>query len=84
MTLVELLVVLGIMAMIIGISIPGLAGYSRRLRLKTATRQVASLIALARSTAISSHAELAIVLDAEAREIRAEAVESGEALEQRV
>jgi type II secretion system protein H len=83
-TLVELLVVLGIMALVIGISVPGLTGYTRHVRLKTATRQIAGLVSLARSSAISAHEDHAVVLDPEAGEIRVETVSSGEALEQRV
>jgi len=82
MTLVEMLVVLGIIGVIIGISVPGLAGYAMRLRLKTATRQAAGLIFLARSTAISTHEDHAVVIDPDAREIRVVAVGSGEVLEQ--
>jgi prepilin-type N-terminal cleavage/methylation domain-containing protein len=84
MTLVELLVVLGIMGIIIGISVPGLAGYAKHLRLKTATRQIAGLVSLARSTAISRHEDHAVVIDPEEREIRVVTVSSGEAMEQRV
>ena len=84
MSLVELLVVLGIIGLILGIAIPGLGGYVQHLRLKTTTRQVVGLIALARSTAISAHEAQAIVVDPEEREIRVVAVSSGEALEQRV
>jgi Tfp pilus assembly protein FimT len=84
MTLVELLVVVGIIGIIIGISVPGLAGYAKHLRLKTATRQAAGLISLARSTAITTHEDHAVVIDPEEREIRVVTVSSGDALEQRL
>ena len=84
MTLVELLVVLGIIGLLVGISVPGLAGYTKSLRLKTTTRQVTGLISLARSTAISSHGDHAVVIDQVQRELRVVTVSSGDALDQRV
>ena len=81
MTLVELLVVLAIIGLILGISVPGLITYSNQLRLKAATREVVGLLSLARSLAISSHEDHAVVIDPERREITVENTVSGEALE---
>jgi len=81
MTLVELLVVLGVIGLIVGMGVPALTAYSRQIRLKTATRQLMGLVSLARSTAISSHEEHAVVVDPESREIRVINTASGEALE---
>ncbi len=84
MTLVELLVVLGIIGLIVGMSVPALTSYSKQLRLKTATRQVVGLVSFARSVAISSHQDHAVVIDADHQEIRIVNLSSGQPLEQRV
>ena len=81
MTLIELLVVMGIIGMLVAISVPGLSGYGRQVRLKSATRQVLGLLSLARSVAISSHEDHAVVIDREAGELSIVKVSSGEALE---
>lgn len=81
MTLVELLVVLGIIALVLGISVPGLTGYAKSLRLKTATRQVVGLLSLARSSAISARADHAVAFDAERQELTMTNVTSGEVSE---
>ena len=80
-TLVELLVVLGIVALVVGISVPALTQFMGRMRLKTAVRQTVGLVSLARSLAISSHADHALVFDPQAMELRVEKVSSGESLE---
>ena len=81
LTLIELLVVLGIIGLILGISVPGLVGYASCLQLKTTARKLVTLVSLARSTAIGSHAEHAVVIDPEHREVKVINMESGEALE---
>jgi len=82
MTLVELLVVLGVIGLIVGMGVPALTQYARRVRLKATTRQVVGLVSLARSLAISSHQEHAVVVDQEERQIRVVNTASGEPLEQ--
>ena len=82
MTLVELLVVLGVIGIIVGMGVPGLVQYAKQLRLKTATRQTLGLISLARSLATSSRQERTVVIDQDAQEIRVVDTASGEALEQ--
>jgi Tfp pilus assembly protein FimT len=84
MTLVELLVVLGIVGVIVGMSVPGLVGYTQRVRLKTTVRQVMGLLSLARSLAISSHEEHAIVLDPDEGTLSVVNLASEETLEQTV
>ena len=84
MTLVELLVVLGVIGILLGLSVPGLAGYSKQVRLKATIRQVVGLVSLTRSLAISSHEDHAVVVDQEHQEIRVLNVASGESLEQAV
>ena len=83
-TLVELLVVMAIIGLIVGISVPALTGYANSLRLKTTIRQVTSLISFARSMAISSHEDLAVVIDADEAAITLVRQASGEPLEQKV
>ena len=70
MTLVELLVVLGIIGLIVGMGLPSFTHYAQHLRLNAAVRQVVGLVSLARSAAISSHEEHAVTVDAEHRELR--------------
>ena len=82
LTLVELLVVLGIIGLIVSVSVPGLAGYARRMRAKTSLRQVVGLVSLARSQAVSSHEPHAVVVDPARREIRVVNMTTGESLEQ--
>jgi len=80
-TLVELLVVLGIVAAIVVMSVPAFTGYAKQIRLKTAVRQTMGLISLARSMAISSHQEHAVVIDAAQSELRVLNTVSGNELE---
>ena len=81
MTLVEILVVLGIIGLILSISVPGLTTYANKTRLKAATREVVGLVGLARSVAISAHEDHAVVVDAQRRELSVENVASGKSLE---
>ena len=76
--------VLGIIGLIVGITVPSLLGAAKRLRLKTATRETIGLIHLARSLAISTHADYAVVVDADHGEIRVVNVGTGTALEKAV
>ena len=84
MTLVELLVVLGVIGIILAISVPGLAGYAKQLRLKTATRQTIGLLSLARSLAISSRTNHTVVVDEERGAIQVINEATDETLEQMV
>lgn len=83
-TLVELMVVLAVIGIIVGMSVPGLTAYARDLRLKTATRQIMGLLGLARSTAITRHAESAVIIDQAQHQVRVVESETGEAMEQMV
>jgi Tfp pilus assembly protein FimT len=84
MTLVELLVVLGIIGVIVGMSVPGMVGYAQRVRLKAAVRQTMGLLSLARSSAITSHEEHAVIVDSEEGTLSVMNLSSEEALEQAV
>ncbi len=83
-TLIELLVVLGIIALVVGIGVPAMTGYAKQMRLKTATRQVVGLLSLARSLAISSHADHAVSVDRAQHEVTVMNTATEEPLEQRV
>ncbi|MCK4437054.1 GspH/FimT family pseudopilin [bacterium] len=52
-TLLELLVVLAIMAMLTGMSVPAISGYIKGARLKGGAREIASALRLARTMAIT-------------------------------
>ena len=82
MTLVELLVVLAVIGIIVTMSVPSFTGYAKQIRLKATTRQVVGLLSLARSLAISSHEDHAVIVDPDAHAISIVRVASGEALEQ--
>ena len=84
MTLVELLVVLGIIGLVVGMSLPGFTRYAQHIRLKAAVRQVVGLVSLARSSAISAHADHALMVDTEHGELRLVNVASQEAFERTV
>ena len=78
----ELLVVLGVIGLIVGMSTPALTRYAGQMRLKTVTRQVMGLVSLARSLSVGSQAGHAVVVDAGSRRITVVNSASGEALEQ--
>ena len=62
-------------------SVPALTHYASQLRLKAATREVTGLVSLARSLAIGSRQNHAVVIDAERGEVSVMNVDSGERLE---
>ena len=84
MTLIEVLVVMAIIGLILGISIPSFTRYSQQARLQATVRQVMALVSLARQAAISSHEDHAVVLDAEQELLQVINRQTGEALERRV
>lgn len=73
---------MGIVGLILGLSVPSISSYGAQLRLKAATRQVVGLLSLARSLAISSRENHAVVVDQEHREVGIVNLGSGERLEQ--
>jgi len=64
-TLVEMLVVLAIIAMLLGISLPFTAGFGKSLRMKTAARAILGILRVARSNAITYRERYAVVFDVE-------------------
>ena len=72
-TLVELLVVLGIIGLLVAASVPALTSYARQARLKAATREVVGLLSLARSSAISTRGTKTVLVDPDHHELTMEA-----------
>ncbi|MFC1623786.1 GspH/FimT family pseudopilin [Candidatus Omnitrophota bacterium] len=64
-TLIEMLVVLGIIAMLLGITIPFTTGFGKGLRLKTASRAILGTLRVARSNAITYREKHTVVFDIE-------------------
>ncbi len=64
-TLVEMLVVLAIVAMLLGISLPFTSGFGKGLRIKTSARAVMGTLRVARSNAITHREENTVVFDVE-------------------
>jgi prepilin-type N-terminal cleavage/methylation domain-containing protein len=60
-SLVELLVVVGIIGAMVAVAIPNIAGYIRNYRIKGATQQVATEMNVARSKAIMKNVNLGVV-----------------------
>ncbi len=81
MTLVELLVVLGVIALIVGMSVPALSQYTARTRLKTAVRQLVGVISLARSLSVGSQEGHAVVIDTQKGRASITNLATGETLE---
>jgi general secretion pathway protein H len=73
-TLLELLIVLTILAVVAVFAVPQLAKPSDRLRLQAATRDLAAALRLTRASAISRNAEIALVVDVDARAFESPAV----------
>ncbi|MDP8230204.1 MAG: prepilin-type N-terminal cleavage/methylation domain-containing protein [Candidatus Gorgyraea atricola] len=64
-TLVEMLVVLAIIAMLLGISLPFTSGFGKGLRIKTSARAIMGTLRVARSNAITHREENTVVFDIE-------------------
>ena len=69
-TLLELLVVLSLMAILSALVVPMLGGGVSTTDMKTAARQVAAGLKLARSEALATRSEQTVVLDLEQRTFR--------------
>ncbi len=84
MTLMELLVVLGIIGIVVGMSAPALTRYAGQVRLKSTVRQVVGLLSLARSLSIGSPAGHTVSIDLEHRQLTVIDNNVNEALDQKV
>lgn len=84
MTLMEILVVLSVIGIIVGMSIPAFSRYASQARLKATTRQVVGLLSLARSFSISQHADHTVKIDTQTGQVTVVNQASGEALEEKV
>jgi len=67
-TLVEMLVVLAIIAMLLGISLPFTSGFGKGLRIKTAARAILGTLRVARSNAITYREKYSVIFDVDAGE----------------
>jgi len=84
MTLMELIVVLAIIGLVVGVSVPSLVGYGENVRLNALVRQVVGLVSLARHAAMSAHTEHIVSIAPDQRQLTVLDADSGEALESRV
>ncbi|MBU1061775.1 MAG: prepilin-type N-terminal cleavage/methylation domain-containing protein [Candidatus Omnitrophica bacterium] len=64
-TLVEMLVVLAIIAMLLGISVPFTSQFGKGLRIKTASRAILASLRVAKSNAITYRKKYSVVFDVE-------------------
>lgn len=71
-TLLELLVVLGLAALVLALVLPRLGGGLEGLRVRTASRHVAALLRSARLEAIVRRQPVTVTLDPQAGEVRTE------------
>jgi len=62
-TLVEMLVVLAIIGMLLGISLPFTSGFGKGLRIKTTARAIVGMMHVARSNAITLRKNYSVVFD---------------------
>ena len=60
-----MLVVLAVIAMLLGMSIPFVSGFGKGMRLKTSARGIVGTLRLAKSNAITYRKEFAVVFDQE-------------------
>ena len=67
-TLVEMLVMLAIIAMLLGISLPFTSVFGKGLRIKTAARAIVGTLRVARSNAITYRESYCVVFDVEGGE----------------
>lgn len=62
-SLVEMLIVLAIMAMIMGISLPFTSGFGKGLKIKTTARAIIGMMRVARSNAVTLRKNYSVVFD---------------------
>jgi general secretion pathway protein H len=73
-TLVEMLVVLAILGLVAAVALPALTTPSDSVRLRAAVSNVLNALRLTRAGAITRHAEMALVLDLDARTMQSPVV----------
>ena len=67
-TLIEMLVVMAIIAMLLGASIPFTSNFGRGLRIKTSSRAVLETLRVAKSNAIAKRKKYSVVFDVDNKE----------------
>ena len=76
-SLVELCTVLAMVAVVIGVSLPGWAGLVERQQHRAVTSEIASELRMARQLAIARHERIRVVVNAEQSEMYTECVDCG-------
>ena len=67
-TLVEMLVVLAIIAMLLGISLPFTSGFGKGLKIKTSARAILGTLRVARSNAVTYREKYSVIFDVDSGE----------------
>jgi type IV fimbrial biogenesis protein FimT len=76
-TLTELLVVVGIVAIVAGMALPNFMGLNARTQVRCAAEEIASELRLAKQLALTNHDRVRIVIDPDQRELVTQFVRSG-------
>jgi type IV fimbrial biogenesis protein FimT len=76
-SLVELCTVLAIVAIVIGVSLPGWAGLVERQQQRAVISEIVSELRMARQLAIARHERIRVVMNAEQSELYTECVDCG-------
>lgn len=75
MSLVELCVVLAVLAVVMGLSVPGWAALVAKHRQRAAVTEIASELRMARQLAMARHERVRVVVNAEQSELRTECMD---------
>ena len=76
-TLTELLVVIGMVAIVAGMALPNFMGLNARTQVRCAAEEIASELRLAKQLALSNHDRVRIVIDPDQQELVTQFVRSG-------
>ncbi len=68
-TLIELIVVIGIIGLLVGTSVPAFVSYAQQARMKSTVREVLGLVSMARQQAISTRQNRTIAINTASREM---------------
>ncbi|MBS0171708.1 MAG: GspH/FimT family pseudopilin [Nitrospira sp.] len=74
-SLVELCVVLAVLAVVMGVSVPGWAALVAKHRQRAAVTEIASELRMARQLAMARHERVRVVVNLEQSELRTECIE---------
>ena len=82
-TLIEMMVVLVIIALVVGMSLPYFGQFTGNSQLRSATQKISSLLYTARSLAITHRKQYAVVFDTSKGEMTVQELPSSEIIEKR-